>query len=165
MDQEHPGATTLDMQPLEVVRRMLRSQQYTTIGGPPQVVKVYKHMQAEAFVVPWEFEDGADAVRTLLGRPLLDYEALDAPAIDLDSPFGPPGSGRGDQLRAWDDLIVPAIIGDGAANRDSLLRQAVIDEWGLDERDIDEWLEFALRRGVVIDAGGGMVSAVRHSAP
>lgn len=114
--------------------------------------------------MPWAPHEGADSERTLLGRPLLDYEALDAPAINLDSPFGPPGSGRGDQLRAWDDLVVPAIIGDGAADRDSLLRQAEIDEWGLEERDIDDWLDFALHRGVVVDAGGGMVTVVMRPA-
>ncbi|MCW2951032.1 MAG: hypothetical protein JWQ48_202 [Conexibacter sp.] len=162
MDREYPEHHALGMQPLEVIRRMLVSGEYETIGGPPQVVKVYKHMNSEGFVVPWRVLDGTEPVRTLFGRALLDYEALDAPQIDLDSAFGAPGSGRGDQLRSWDELVLPAIIDCGATDREGLARTAEDQEWTLGAHDIDEWLEFALRRGVITNVGDGTIIAARR---
>jgi hypothetical protein len=40
-----------DMEPFEVLRDMLRSNQYSSIGGAPQLVKIYEHMNATPFGV------------------------------------------------------------------------------------------------------------------
>ena len=47
-----------------------------TIGGPPQVVRIARHMNTRPLCVPWR---GAD---TLFGRPLFDYENTDYWVLD-----------------------------------------------------------------------------------
>lgn len=61
----------LDMEPLEVISAMIRDSEYDSIGGHPQVVKIYQHLATVPFVVQWADD------RSLLGRPLLPYEAPD----------------------------------------------------------------------------------------
>lgn len=85
------GHQSLSMEPLDVIVDLLREGNHESVGGPPQLIKVYRHMQSAAFVVPWREQGDQDSRRTLLGRRLLDYEASDAPVVDLDAPFGPPG--------------------------------------------------------------------------
>jgi len=72
-----------NMEPFEVLRDMIRSEQYPTIGGSPQVAKVYRYLQTQYFTVKWPTSDGAPYA---LGRPALDYERFGAPSIDPDSP-------------------------------------------------------------------------------
>jgi len=72
----------LDMEPLEVLRDLLRSQDYPEIGGAPQVVKIYEHMNAHPFPVHWPDASGG---LTVLGRPLMPYETFDSKAIDPDA--------------------------------------------------------------------------------
>ena len=60
-----------DMEPLQVLLRMIDDSSFPTIGGEPQVVKVYRSLN----VVPMVVE--RDGTRSLLGRPLLDYEEVD----------------------------------------------------------------------------------------
>nr|WP_152332257.1 hypothetical protein [Micromonospora purpureochromogenes] len=76
----------LDMEPFEVLRDMIRSRKYPTVGGAPQVVKVYRHMNADFFGVIWRSEPRGEAAATYGGRPLLDYEKQLFPLIDADSP-------------------------------------------------------------------------------
>lgn len=72
----HSGS--LDMEPIRVLTEFIDSPVYPTIGGHPQVVKVYPSLRAVPFVVL------RHGVRSLLGRPLLDYEAPDRyPEITL----------------------------------------------------------------------------------
>lgn len=72
-----------DFEPLSVLVEMIRDDSYRSIGGPPQVMKVYQHMNTLPFVVHWP--DRASGNPTLLGRPLLDYEKTHYPTIDPDT--------------------------------------------------------------------------------
>ncbi len=72
----------LDMEPLEVLRDLLRSQDYPEIGGAPQVVKIYEHMNAHPFPVHWPDACGG---LTVLGRQLMPYETFNSKAIDPDA--------------------------------------------------------------------------------
>jgi hypothetical protein len=72
-----------DMEPLEVLREMLRSDQYPLIGGPIQLAKVYEHMNCLPFGVYWPSRVNGQI--TVLGRPLLDYEAVQVPILDPDT--------------------------------------------------------------------------------
>jgi hypothetical protein len=66
-------AEGFDMEPFEVLRDMLReSTPSSSIGGPPQVVKVYQHMNSRPFGVYWPNKESQQI--TVLGRPLLGYE-------------------------------------------------------------------------------------------
>jgi hypothetical protein len=86
----------LDLEPLEIIQELLlREGAHDTIGGPVQLVKAYRHMNTEPFVVAWRDEPGGPAKRALLGRTLLDYETLDAPTVDVDELFGLPAPGPG----------------------------------------------------------------------
>jgi hypothetical protein len=60
------------MEPFEVLVEMIRSNRYPTIGGPPQIIKVYRHSNYMPYGVYWPSK--ASGVMTLYGRPLLDYE-------------------------------------------------------------------------------------------
>jgi hypothetical protein len=73
-----------DMEPFEVLRDIIRSRAYRTIGGAPQLAKVYRYMRTQIFAVRWPDNSGVPHV---LGRPALSYEALDTPAIDPDLPM------------------------------------------------------------------------------
>jgi hypothetical protein len=70
------GSGSFDYEPLRVLAAIIRERKYPEIGGAPQVVKVYKALKTVPFVVPWVGRAG-DRQLTLLGRPLLDYEAPD----------------------------------------------------------------------------------------
>ena len=73
----------LDMEPFEVLRDMLREGKYDSIGGPPQIVKVYRYLNSMPYAVYWPNRE-SDQI-TVLGRPLLDYETLDYPILDPDT--------------------------------------------------------------------------------
>lgn len=73
----------LDMEPFEILRDMIRSNRYPSIGGAPQVAKVYRYMQTQFFAVQWPDNSGAPHV---VGRPALSYESFEAPVIDPDAP-------------------------------------------------------------------------------
>lgn len=72
-----------DMEPFEVLRDMLRSGDYDEIGGAPQVVKIYRHMNVLPHAVFWP-SVATNAV-SLLGRPLLPYERSQYLVLDPDS--------------------------------------------------------------------------------
>lgn len=72
-----------DMEPFEVLRDMIREKVDSRIGGPPQLVKLYRHMNCQPFAIPWRV-DGLEAT-TLLGRTLLDYEQPGCPILDPDN--------------------------------------------------------------------------------
>lgn len=87
MNSQYPGGSNypgLDMEPFEVVRDMLRAEdKASTIGGAPQIVKVYQYMQAAPLGVYWPNRAGGRIF--LLGRPCLDYERLERFILDPDS--------------------------------------------------------------------------------
>lgn len=73
-----------NMEPFEVVRDMLRDgNKAPTIGGAPQVVKVYQYMQSAPLGVFWPSKDAG--VVHLAGRPIQGYENVDRWIIDPDA--------------------------------------------------------------------------------
>ena len=72
-----------DMEPFEVLRDMLRSEDYPLIGGSPQLLKIQEHMNTTPYSIYWP--NKASGKRTYMGRPLLDYETSDSMAIDPDT--------------------------------------------------------------------------------
>ncbi len=72
-----------DMEPFEVVRDMLRDPGHSeTIGGSPQIVKVYQYMKAGSLGLYWP--DKASGVVHLQGRLCLGYERVDRWILDPD---------------------------------------------------------------------------------
>jgi hypothetical protein len=86
----------LDMEPFEVLRDIIRSEAVPSVGGPPQVVKLYEHMNAIPFGVYWPNRDSCQV--TILGRPLMSYEATSWRVIDPDRPAETPQTFAGSDL-------------------------------------------------------------------
>jgi hypothetical protein len=90
------GLKPLDMEPFEVIRDMLRDPNHSeTIGGAPQVVKVYQYMRTAPLGVYWPSK--ADGAVHLLGRACLPYERVDRWVLDPDtliSEVQPPTKGK-----------------------------------------------------------------------
>jgi hypothetical protein len=73
-----------NLEPFEVLRDILReSKPEDTIGGPPQIIKVYQHMNTRPFAVYWPNKESKKI--SLLGRPLLSYENTDYWILDPDT--------------------------------------------------------------------------------
>lgn len=73
-----------NMEPFEVVRDMLRDCSHSpSIGGPPQVVKVFQYLRTASFAVYWP--NKVKGTPFLHGRPILEYESLDKHVIDPDT--------------------------------------------------------------------------------
>jgi hypothetical protein len=71
-------------EPLEVVRDMLRDPKHSeTIGGAPQVVKVYQYMDSAPLAIYWPNKKAGSI--HLNGRPILGYERIDNFVLDPDS--------------------------------------------------------------------------------
>jgi hypothetical protein len=72
-----------DMEPFEVVRDLLRaSGRFDTIGGAPQMVKVYQHMNCRPVGIYWPSKEKGRV--TLQGRILQEYEDSDYWFLDPD---------------------------------------------------------------------------------
>jgi len=92
----------LDWEPFEVVRDMLRADSHCeTIGGAPQVVKVYQYMQADPLAVFWP--DKKSGCVTLKGRKCLGYERLGRRILDPDTLKSEPWT-IPDELKEGDPL-------------------------------------------------------------
>ena len=73
------------MEPLEIIRDIIREGKFSSVGGAPQVGKVYRNLDTRLFVVPWMVGDAITP--TLAGRPLLNYETGSRwVSIDPDRP-------------------------------------------------------------------------------
>lgn len=73
----------LNLEPFEVLRDMLRDPDKShTIGGAPQIVKVYQHMNASPIAIYWPNKEAGQV--SLLGRPVLGYESIDFWILDPD---------------------------------------------------------------------------------
>jgi len=72
-----------DMEPFEILRDLIRQGIEPSIGGPPQLVKVYRHMNVTSFTVFWP--DAASKKKTLLGRTLHDFEQAPTGVLDPDT--------------------------------------------------------------------------------
>ncbi|MBF9138618.1 MULTISPECIES: hypothetical protein [unclassified Stenotrophomonas] len=75
-------ASGLNLEPLEVLRNLIRSNSSPYIGGAPQVVKVYQHMNVQPFGIKWPDASGRVAV---LGRILPVGEKLHVPVLDPET--------------------------------------------------------------------------------
>lgn len=84
--QGKTASDPIDMEPLEVLRDLIREGTDHTLGGAPQVVKVYRHMNTESFGVIWRNRVGEIGVPTYGGRPLLEWEKPYFQFIDADAP-------------------------------------------------------------------------------
>ena len=73
----------LDYEPFEVLRDMIRENVDSAIGGPPSILKLYKHMNTMPYSVMWP--DAISGKPTVLGRPLLDYEVSSYFRFDPDT--------------------------------------------------------------------------------
>lgn len=76
-------ASGLQMEPFEVLVEFIRDNGKPEIGGPPSVVKVYKHMNTLPYNVYWP--DKKQGRLAFGGRLLLPYERNGYLAIDPDS--------------------------------------------------------------------------------
>ena len=75
-----------DMEPFEVLCSMLRtSDENSSIGGPPQLLKIFEHMNCIPYGVYWPSREKGKI--SILGRPLIGYEKSDVPIIDPDTLF------------------------------------------------------------------------------
>ena len=73
-----------DFEPFEVLRDILReSKPEGSVGGPPQIVKVYQHMNTRPIAVYWPNKEAQKV--SLLGRPLLEYENTDYWILDPET--------------------------------------------------------------------------------
>ena len=77
------SGTGFDMEPFSVLVDMIRDPEFPSIGGPPQIVKTYKHMQSRPYAVFWP--NGTSRRIAFMGRPMLDYEVSSFLILDPDS--------------------------------------------------------------------------------
>jgi hypothetical protein len=78
-----PSGMRLDWEPFEVIRDMLRDPQRSeTIGGSPQLVKVYQYMDTAVQGVFWPSK--REGCIHLQGRPCLGYERVERFLFDPD---------------------------------------------------------------------------------
>jgi len=71
-----------DMEPFEVLRDIIRSDRFPHVGGPPQLIKVYEHMNTLPFALFWPSKEAKTIA--VLGRPLMGYELPIWPVLDPD---------------------------------------------------------------------------------
>lgn len=80
----------LDMEPLEVLIDMLRSEKFSKIGGAPQVVKAYRHQHTLPIGVLWtkpNYVIGPEHSKKsvfIFGRPLMGFERTLGLVLDPD---------------------------------------------------------------------------------
>ncbi|MBI4911728.1 MAG: hypothetical protein HY823_03235 [Acidobacteria bacterium] len=75
---------SLDMEPFEIVRDMLRDTTHSeTIGGSPQIIKVYQFMSTAPLGIFWP--DRTTGTVHIHGRPCLGYENIDRWVLDPDT--------------------------------------------------------------------------------
>lgn len=78
-----PEDTGFDMEPFEVLRDFCRDAKRHHIDGSPQILQVYKHMNAMPYAVYWPDKESNE--KSLMGRPLLDYEKPSFLILDPDT--------------------------------------------------------------------------------
>lgn len=71
---------SLDYEPFEILRDIIKEEISPYIGGPPQLLKIYEHMNCVPYGVYWP--DVTSDQISLFGRRLLDYEKTRYIVID-----------------------------------------------------------------------------------
>ena len=74
----------IDMEPLEVIRDIVRAGTYPDIGGVPQIAKVFRHMNTHFFSTLWQCQDGVKRPH-VFGRPLGGWERTSWSCFDPDT--------------------------------------------------------------------------------
>jgi hypothetical protein len=82
-EKKKRGEMGFDMEPFEVLRDKIRGGTNDSIGGPPQLAKVYEHMNVMPYGVFWP--NKVSRTITLFGRTLMGYEIIRYPILDPDS--------------------------------------------------------------------------------
>lgn len=72
----------LNMEPFDVLRDILRLEIFKSVGGAPQIVKIYEHMNVVPLGVYWPDRDSGQVA--VLGRPLMEYEKVNWRVLDPD---------------------------------------------------------------------------------
>lgn len=75
--------SSFDMEPFEIIRDIIRGCKYPSVGGAPQMVKIYKHSNSVPVGIWWPTP--LEGKVCVLGRPLMDYEKNPWATIDPDS--------------------------------------------------------------------------------
>lgn len=76
------GSKYFDMEPFEVLRDIIRARKFDDVGGPPQLIKIYKHGNSQPFAVKWP---QANRDLSMFGRPFFPGEGSKLPVIDPDN--------------------------------------------------------------------------------
>ena len=99
----------LDWEPLDVLLSFIRDPKCNDIGGPPQIMKIYRHANILPINVLWPEDRIQNGLRTRtfeinhLGRPLLDYEQTRLLTLDpQDGSFIEPWNVR-EYAKAYND--------------------------------------------------------------
>jgi hypothetical protein len=85
--QREKTTADINYEPLEVLNQIIQNASYPTIGGVPQVGKVYQYLRTQLFQVEWGKDDSGKAIRHIAGRPLLPAEKCFWPVFDPDRGF------------------------------------------------------------------------------
>jgi len=78
------STNAFDMEPFEVLVNIIRGEEHSSVGGPPQLIKIYSHANAVPMGVYWPNKSQGQVC--LFGRPLMDYEQYELGVFDPDSP-------------------------------------------------------------------------------
>jgi hypothetical protein len=89
----------INYEPLEVLGGIIRDPLFPSIGGAPQVGKVYQYLKTQLFQVKWESGDSADVCH-IAGRPLLPTERCSWPIFDPNRGFHEPRRRYGPEMDA-----------------------------------------------------------------
>jgi hypothetical protein len=83
--RHHSGEkiSKIEMEPFDIIIGMLRdSNRSPSIGGAPQLAKVYQYIKNVSFPIYWPNKESGKVF--LQGRPCLGYERLDQKVVDPD---------------------------------------------------------------------------------
>lgn len=82
-DRGKKSGDGMDMEPFEILRDKIREESNAAIGGPPQIIKIYSHLNTMPYGVFWPRKETKQI--TFLGRPILNYELVPYPILDPDT--------------------------------------------------------------------------------
>ena len=71
----------IDMQPLDVLMGIINNPEYRSIGGHPQMLKIYPFFK----VLPIGLKSVNDTIIYYFGRPLLSYETFPYPIMEIET--------------------------------------------------------------------------------
>lgn len=105
--QRGKSADMIDMEPFEVLCQIIEEPEFHSIGGAPQLGKVYAHLNTQMFQVHWPTKLGK--LPHVAGRPLLPGERSVLPVFDPSHGFYSPqqADARTDQV---DDVSTDSTI-------------------------------------------------------